>query len=115
MLDYIELCRTVPSDEKCAQLGSENYLKNARIETKVYLNQLKRILGANPEGSFFKNVLCPHEVGTYLDLRFYFDSEDQLHVNYMIEVEVGCKKWDKIARKELDKNDYKLEVIWKAH
>jgi len=110
MLDYIELCRTVPCDERCSQVGSEKYLKNARIEAKVYLNQLRRVLGANPIGSFFRNVLCPHEVGAYLDLKFYFDMEDQRHVNYMNKVEVGCKKWDKIAKKELDENDYGLEI-----
>lgn len=108
MLDYVELCRTTPCDENCAQVGSKDYLKRAKTEAKAYVNQLKRMLGPNPPGSFFQFVKCPHEFGTYLDLRFYFDDEDQLQVKYLMGVMSGFNKWDKEARKELEENAYEI-------
>lgn len=109
MLEYIQLMQTTPVDEPCAQVGSENYLKQARIEAWTYVNQLTRILGTLPPGSFFRVVKCPHDFGTYIDLRFYYDDEDQQHVQYMMAVERGCGKWDDGARKELEEKDYEFD------
>lgn len=108
MLDYIELSQTTPCDEPCAQVGSENYLKNARIEAWAYVNQLTRTLGMQPHGSFFKIVRCPHDFGTYLDIRFYYDNEDQRQVMYMMNVEAGCEKWDEATLNELNERGYEL-------
>ncbi len=69
MLNYIELCQTTPSDEPCAQVGDTNYLKRARMEVAAYMKQLTRNFGIQPTGCFFKVVPCPHDFGTYLDLR----------------------------------------------
>ncbi len=110
MIDYIELSQTTPGDEPCAQVGSENYLVNSKIEALAYVEQLHRMLGKNPPGSFFKIVKCPHDFGTYLDIRFYYDDEDQHHIRYMIDVENGCEKWDDQARRELSANGYQLPI-----
>jgi hypothetical protein len=107
MLNYIYLSQTTPSDESCAQVGYDDYMRNARIEASVYRDQLKRTFGINPGGSFFRIVRCPHDFGTYLDLRFYYDDEDQVHVKYMMTVESGCEEWDDHARKELFCRGYK--------
>ncbi|MDZ7646003.1 MAG: hypothetical protein U5K54_01835 [Cytophagales bacterium] len=106
MLDYIYLSQTTPWGEPCAQVGADDYLKNLRIEVRTYIKQLKRTLGTNPEGSFFKVIRCPHDFGTYLDIRFYYDDEDQSHVTYMMDVETGCDKWDDEARKDLRGRTY---------
>mgnify|MGYP001064570760 CR=1 FL=1 len=110
MLDYIYLSQTTPCDEPCAQVGSEDYMQRARIEARVYMDQLKRTFGNNPKGSFFRVVRCPHDFGTYLDIRFYYDDEDQSHVKYMMDVETGCNKWDEPAQKELTEKGYKLRA-----
>ena len=111
MLDYIHLSQTTPWDEPCAQLGSDDYMTNARIETRVYIDQLQRSFGVNPKGSFFKVVRCPHDFGTYLDIRFYYDDEDQLHVKYMMVIESGCHKWDDHSKKELVARNYSIKSI----
>ena len=111
MLDYIYLSQTTPCDEPCAQVGTNDYLHNARIEIRVYIDQLKRAFGNNPEGSFFKVVRCPHDFGTYLDIRFYYDDEDQLHIKYMMAIESGCHKWDDYSKKELVGRNYTVKVI----
>jgi len=111
MLDYIFLSQTTPCDEPCAQVGSEDYMQRARMEARVYMDQLKRTFGNNPEGSFFKVVRCPHDFGTYLDIRFYYDDEDQAHVKYMLQVESGCNKWDSQAKEELRELGYSPKGI----
>lgn len=109
MVDYIHLLQTTPSDEPCAQVGSEDYMTNARLEARVYVDQLIRTFGTNPAGTFFKMVRCPHDFGTYLDIRFYCDDEDQSHIKYMVDIETGCRKWDEQALKELAENKYPLQ------
>lgn len=110
MLDYIHLSRTTPCDEPCAQVGSENYMQRARIEARVYMDQLKRSFGNNPNGSFFKVVRCPHDFGTYLDIRLYYDDEQQGHVQYMMDIETGCSKWDEQALRELRERGYECRA-----
>lgn len=106
MKDYIHLAGTTPNAEKCAQLGDSEYLRDARMEAHAYIKQLHRLFGANPMGTRFAITKCPHELGSYLDIRFYFDDEDQGHVAYMDRVERGCDYWDEIVRAELNQAGY---------
>jgi hypothetical protein len=103
MLNYIFLSQTTPCDEPCAQVGSDDYMQRARMEARVYMDQLKRTFGNNPEGSFFKVVRCLHDFGTYLDIRFYYDDEDQTQVkccrlsqavtNGIAKLKRNCVNW----------------------
>lgn len=64
MLETFELATTVPHEEECAQVGSENYSTRARQEVQAFTRQLLRIYGAppegalNPEGKYKLNVQC---------------------------------------------------------
>ncbi len=106
MTDYIELVTTTPVDESCAQVGMEDYINQARLEARTYISQLQRVYGAPPVGSHFKIIRCPHDFGTYLDIRFYYDDEDQRHVAYMDNIEQGCEQWDESSLSELEKQGY---------
>lgn len=108
MIDYIELVTTTPVDEPCAQVGMEDYINQARLEARTYIAQLQRVYGAPPVGSHFKIIRCPHDFGTYLDIRFYYDDEDQRHVAYMDNIEQGCERWDEVAIAELTNRSYDL-------
>lgn len=109
MIDYIELVTTTPVNEPCAQVGMDGYMNRARLEVRSYINQLQRVYGAPPVGSHFKIIRCPHDFGTYLDIRFYYDDEDQRHVTYMDNIEMGCLHWDDAALLELEKQGYCLQ------
>lgn len=111
MIDYIELVTTTPVSEPCAQVGMEDYLNRARLEARTYINQLQRVYGAPPTGSHFKIIRCPHDFGTYLDIRFYYDDEDQRHVAYMDTIEQGCERWDAIAIANLTNQGYYLLAV----
>jgi hypothetical protein len=108
MTDYIHLSATSPWGEPCAQLGTEDYQKDSRIEARTYIRQLQRVFGGNPDGTRFVLVKCPHDFGSYLDIKFFYDDEDQRHVLYMIDIETGCEKWDEESRKELDEHGYNV-------
>lgn len=109
MIDYIELVTTTPVEEACAQVGMDDYMNRARIEARTYISQLQRVYGASPVGSHFKIIRCPHDFGTYLDIRFYFDDEDQRHFAYMDNIELGCLCWDETALLELEKQGYCMQ------
>ena len=109
MTDYIHLSATTPYDEPCAQVGNDDYMKNSKMEAHAYIRQLTRTFGVNPEGTRFVLAYCPHDFGTYIDIKFFYDDEDQIHLDYMRLVESGCGNWDDIALSELKANGYKLE------
>lgn len=108
MRDYIYLMSTTPWSEPCAQVGDENYMENSRLEARAYIAQLKRTFGENPPCTDFSIVKCTHDFGPYLDMRFYYDNEEQRHVEYMNTVECGCEKWDDTALAELKSAGYDI-------
>lgn len=109
MTDYIYLSATTPGDESCAQVGSNDYMKNSKMEAHAYIRQLIRTFGENPEGTRFTLAYCPHDFGTYIDIKLFYDDENQDHLDYMNLVERGCEKWDNTALSELKANGYHLE------
>lgn len=109
MTDYIHLSGTTPYDERCAQVGSNDYMKNARMEAHAYIRQLTRTFGANPEGTKFILANNPHDFGTYIDIRFFYDDENEAHLNFMKLIDEGCAEWDASALDELKSKGYRLE------
>lgn len=110
MTNYIHLPGTAPNAEPCAQLGEDDYLRNARIEAHAYIKLLRRVYGGNPIGTRFSVTRCQHDFGMYLDIRFYFDDEDQRHVAYMDRLENGCDHWDDMALTELKQTGYTVNI-----
>lgn len=110
MTDYIHLSGTTPYDERCAQVGSDNYMKLARMEAHAYIRQLTRSFGANPAGTKLLLAHNPHDFGTYIDIRFFYDDEDESHLAYMALVERGCAEWDTTGLAELNAYGYRLET-----
>lgn len=110
MTDYIHLSGTTPYDERCAQVGSDNYMILARMEAHAYIRQLTRSFGANPAGTKLILAHNPHDFGTYIDIRFFYDDEDKHQISYMALVECGCAEWDGTALAELKQGGYRLEL-----
>lgn len=100
-LHRISNCNT--SKQTGAQVGMDGYMNQARLEARTYISQLQRVYGVPPIGSHFKIIRCPHDFSTYLDIRFYYNDEDQRHVAYMDNIEMGCLHWDDVAFLELEK------------
>lgn len=90
-----------PYDEDCEQVGpNTNYVK-MRHECRVFIGQLRRIHGPEPEGCrlFIKGEA--HDFGTYYEVVCYYDSDDSRCVDYALKCEHTPAHWDDIAREEL--------------
>jgi len=108
MIDYLEF-ETTPFDEPCCQLGDENYTRDSILECRVLQRQIIRSIGTPPDGSHFYRRSCPHDFGTYHELAYSFDDEDESHIKYMQMVESNFPaKWDDQSLKELKEGDYSL-------
>jgi hypothetical protein len=117
MSDYISLGST-PCDESCAQVGSTTYHTRMKIESKVYINQLWRLifkhLGIDPqipaalEGfheqhkSFsLKNKSFPHDFGSYHEVcAFYQHDPSSQELALWLDSNLPSH-WDQKARADL--------------
>jgi hypothetical protein len=101
MRDYIEI-GPVPTDESCEQLGSNYDPVRARRECRVFLRQLRRQFGPEPEGAQLAVKSNAHDFGTYYEVVCWYDENDETAMGYAIrlEEETPCK-WDTKAREEL--------------
>jgi hypothetical protein len=104
MSDLVDLCGTTPFMESCAQVGSReyDYYDRARKEAQAYINQLRRVLGKEPEGVRLSVKSHPHDFGSYLTVVCYFDPNDNTAADYAQKCESdGPSEWDEEARTEL--------------
>lgn len=106
MKNYFDLCSTTPTDEKCSQVGDNNYTANSTLEASAYIDQLQRTYGEPPEGTRLQIIECPHEFGIYLDIRFHFDDDEETHLVYFDQIQRGLKIWDNLALQSLRTNGY---------
>lgn len=100
--DYLTLGGT-PAEESCAQVGSENYHRDARKECNVFIRQLIRHFPEVPSGASFTVKSFPHDFGSYLEVAIVFDDESEAAVKYACKVDRELPTlWDAEARKELN-------------
>ena len=91
-----------PHGERCAQVGTEGYVKQARIECRLYIDVLRRTLGPEPEGARLSVASNPHDFGTYLSVRCYYNPTHALALEYALRCEAeGPEEWDDLARERL--------------
>ncbi len=89
---------------RAAQLGSPGYFDLARRECRLYIELLRRSLGAEPEGAHLAVKSNPHDFGTYLSVVCYFDRENAAAADYAYRCESeGPEEWDTIAREVLSR------------
>ena len=92
-----------PSGEDCVQLGSDNYTFNAKKECTIFMNQIRRVLGYEPEGSRLAVKGFPHDFGTYYEVSYIYDDENEKHQDYFHKIDTECPEfWDEEAKHELE-------------
>jgi hypothetical protein len=57
---------STPSNEDCAQVGSPDYARNARIECHAYIDAIRKVCGQEPEGARLTIKSQPHDFGQVL-------------------------------------------------
>ena len=111
MKDFMELC-SVPADEPCAQVGSDDYQQMSRIECIVFKSQLLRQwMDKLIPGVGFTTKTYPHDFGSYREVCVVYDddSEEQTELAVMIQNEIP-EKWDSESLAELREQGYALLV-----
>jgi hypothetical protein len=98
-----------PTEEKCAQVGEDNYSQKGYHECKVYVGQLYRILGEKgytrdnlPESYRIHVKSESHDFGSYYEVVSSFDpqSEEAWDIALLLDSEIP-DKWDTKALEEL--------------
>ena len=99
--DYINIGPS-PYGEDCAQVGEDNYRTKARRECVAYVNQLRRVHGAEPEGAQLVVKSFPHDFGSYYEVCCYYDEGFPASVDYAFKCEgESPEQWDDEAKAEL--------------
>jgi hypothetical protein len=101
MRDCIDLGPS-PTEEDCAQVGSDDYFDRARRECRAYIHQLRRLLGDEPEGAQLSVKSNPHDFGSYLSVVCYYEPAQPASLDYAFRCEgKSPQEWDDQARQEL--------------
>lgn len=118
MREYLTLGSS-PCDEPCAQVGSPNYSKQMRMETRALINQLERINpapnGSDPQFSsapfppYYLTKSFPHDFGNYHEVCVMYDSDHQASCEWAYKAEeLFPEEWDSQARTELTSMGYEF-------
>jgi hypothetical protein len=105
MREWLDLGTTTPPMEECAQVGSKSYdyYDRARKEARAYMNQIRRLLGNEPDGAHLTIKSHPHDFGSYLTVVCMFDDQDKAAAEYAARCDAQSpQEWDEIARRELE-------------
>jgi len=106
MREILEL-GSAPVDEKCAQVGDEDYAKQAVAECRAYVNQLYRVyeeanVSPVPPGLRLHGKRNDHEYGVYYEVAAFFNDTDEEAVNAAYWLEANQPPtWDEKAKVEL--------------
>ena len=85
MREYLEF-ETTPSDENCVQVSrNEDYMPKMREEAVRFKTMLEARFPDVP--GFFSIKSCPHDFGSYLELRYNYngDSEEEIESCNFVE------------------------------
>lgn len=92
-----------PTEEGCAQLGSDDYQEKSQLECRVFKRMLER-LHPIPENVDVRLQIKSerHEFGAYREVCVRFEDTCEVATTYAYELEAkGPTKWDPIAQYEL--------------
>ena len=86
-----------PHDEDCAQVGRPDYAQRARVECRLFMQQIAKHY-PEPEKGYLAIKWFGHDFGTYCEVLAYFDDEDDESVTWAYDIEGDVKgvlaTWD---------------------
>ena len=95
-MEYLSI-GSAPTNERCAQIGHEDFAFKAWAECRVYKDQLRRVYG-EPANGYFAIKSFEHEFGRYYEVIARFDVNDEEAVNWAYSAEAGLSTWDQHSR-----------------
>jgi hypothetical protein len=110
MKDYIEI-GPVPSDEQCAQVGSNNFYKNCMTECKAFMQAIRKKLGEEPSWAQLSIKANPHDFGTYYEVVCYYDDEHPESLEYALKCESDAPRtWTEVGMEAPVKYSEKVNI-----
>lgn len=102
MRDSLNIAAT-PVDEPCEQCGMPDYNpRKAQFECQVFIGQLIRQFGPEPQGARLFVKANQHDAGTYYEVECEYDEEFPASFAYALELEGNTpENWDQPAIDEL--------------
>lgn len=93
MRDYMTIGSS-PVDEKCVNVGEENYESRSLDECNKYIALIRKKLGPEPHAAQLRTKLFPHDFGSYREVVCYFDDKEPASVAYSLACEAhGPQMW----------------------
>ena len=91
--DYVDI-GACPAGEMTPQLGkTEDFDRYNQLECRAYIAALIRKYGEPPAGANFGVHANQHDFGTYREVRFHYNGDNEEHVLYSDLVERGLEYW----------------------
>ncbi len=108
-MEYLNIGSS-PVDESCAQVGTDNYRKQARLELNVLARQMRRIHPEPEDGSAYYSIKgFAHDFGTYHELVAMFDPDNEAACRWAYQAEeLLPENWDAEALAELKEAGYEV-------
>lgn len=102
MQDYFDISPT-PSDEECAQVGTDDYYRRAKIECTAFKHQLRRHFGdEHAHGCMLVTRTNPHDFGDYYEVVIFYNDKNSESMRFAADVERRTPThWDEEAKKEI--------------
>lgn len=91
MKDYLSL-GCAPTDEDCAQVGSDDYGPRSRRECRAFVRALRKKFGPEPEGARICVKKFPHDFGSYREVVVEYDDDNEEALQYALKVEDDLPK-----------------------
>ena len=99
MKDYLFI-DTTPTEEKCSQVGEEDYHAKARAEAKRMLAQIDKYYPLPELANMGYTTIATehHDFGSYFQIKIVFDDECELSTNWAFSIEAdelgALRYWD---------------------
>lgn len=106
MKDFIQLGST-PTEEECAQVGTDDGFERSKKECSVYIAQLNRQFPKQPGNCYFKTKTFQHSIGKndiaeIKEVVLFFENNDEEESKWAFALEERLPDhWDEQALKEL--------------
>lgn len=71
-----------PADEACAQVGDDEYERQAKAECATYMAAIQIVCGEPPPGAKLKVEWADHEYGRYAEVVVLFDGNNKEAAGY---------------------------------
>src|SRR4051812_4045729 len=71
-----------PAEEDCAQVGSRDYTRNAKVECRASVEAIRKACGQEPEGARLTIKSQPHDFGSYYEVAVVFDGSNPAAAEY---------------------------------